>query len=204
MLIACGRCDIQDLSERNSLEDLAILKAILVPIPRRIILRTNHQPPPLLRAPKNRFHNINQFLLILQHPIQLIIVSSSKIAHHVFIAEEEHDGHWVVEFVHLLEVGHLVEVAEVDDGEVFDALGDAVEHFVLAHAVGVPVAAEADHDEAVFFGHDGLVNVPAGGEMREDDGAHGGCVSFGDSVRSVKLANCDVFQCVSLCEGWGD
>ena len=93
----------------------------------------------------------------------------------MFIPEEEHDGHGVVEFVHLLEVGHLVEVAEVDDGEVLDALGDAVEHFVLAHAVGVPVAAEADDDEPVFFGHDGLVDVPAGGEMGEDDGTHGGC-----------------------------
>ena len=94
----------------------------------------------------------------------------------MFIPEEKHDGHGVVEFVHLLEVGHLVEVAEVDDGEVFDALGDAVEDFVLGHAGRVAVAAEADEHEAVFFGHDGLVDVPAGGKMGEDDGAHGRCV----------------------------
>ena len=64
--------------------------------------------------------------------------------------------------VHLLEVGDLVEIADVDDGEVLDAVGDAVEDFVLAHAVGVPVATEANDDKALFLGHDGLVDVPAG------------------------------------------
>ena len=53
----------------------------LVSIPGRIILRTNNQPPPLLRPAINRLNNINQLLLILQHPIQLIIVSRPEIAH---------------------------------------------------------------------------------------------------------------------------
>ncbi len=100
----------------------------------------------------------------------------------MLVAEEEHEGDGVVELVHLLEVGHLVEVADVDDGEVLDAVGDLVEHFVLAHAVGVPVAPEADYHEAVFFGHDCLVDVPAGDEVGDDDGAHGGgglCVCSG-------------------------
>jgi len=69
----------------------------------------------------------------------------------MLITEEEHDGQGVVEFVHLVEVGHLVNVAEVDDGKIFDFIGDAVEYFVLAHAVRVPVAAEADHDESVVL-----------------------------------------------------
>jgi hypothetical protein len=43
----------------------------------------------------------------------------------VLVAEEEHDGHRVVQLVHLLEIGHLVDVADVDDGEVLDAVGDA-------------------------------------------------------------------------------
>ena len=51
--------------------------------------------------------------------------------------------------------------------------GRTVENFVLAHAVGIPVAAEADDDETVLFRHDGLVDVPAGLEMGEDNGAHG-------------------------------
>lgn len=149
------------------------LYATLISIPRGIILRTNHQPPPLLRPAIDGLHDIDQLLLILQHPVQLIIIPGAEIAHHVLVAEEEHERHAVVEFVHLLEVGHLVEIADVDDGEVLDAVGDAVEDFVLAHAIRVPVAAEADYDEAFFFGEDGLVDVPAGGEMGEDDGAHG-------------------------------
>lgn len=36
----------------------------------------------------------------------------------MLVAPEEHDGAGVVEFVHLVEVGHLVDVADVDDGEV--------------------------------------------------------------------------------------
>lgn len=92
----------------------------------------------------------------------------------MLVAEEEHDGHGIVEFVHLVEIGDLVEIAYIDDGKVFDAVGDAVEYFVLAHAVFVPVAAEADDYQAVFFRHDGLIDVPAAVEMGEDDGTHGG------------------------------
>lgn len=91
----------------------------------------------------------------------------------MLVAEEEHDGERVVELVHLVEVGHLVDVAEVDDGKVLDLVGNAVEYLVLAHAVRVPVTPEADHDESVILRHDGLVHVPAGFEVREDDGAHG-------------------------------
>jgi len=51
-----------------------------------------------------------------------------------------------------------------------------VENFILAHAVGVPVATEPDHDEALFFREDGLIDVPAGDEMGKDDGTHRVCV----------------------------
>lgn len=42
----------------------------------------------------------------------------------MFIAEEEHDCAGVVQLVHLVEVGHFFDVADVDDGEVFDFVGD--------------------------------------------------------------------------------
>jgi len=64
--------------------------------------------------------------------------------------------------VHLLEVWDLVQVAEVDDGEVLDPVGYSVEDFILFHAVGVPVATEADHDKAIFLAQNGLVHMPAG------------------------------------------
>lgn len=56
--------------------------------------------------------------------------------------------------------------------EVLNFVSNFVEYFVLAHAVWVMVAAEADHHEAVFFAEDGLVDVPACSKMRENDGAH--------------------------------
>jgi hypothetical protein len=143
-----------------------------VAVARRVVLRTHNQTPPLLRPLVNRLNNINKLLLVLQHPIQLVVVSRPEIAHHVLVAEEEHHRHRVVELVHLLEIRDLVEVADVDDGKVLDAVGDLVEDFVLPHAVWVPVAAEADYDQAVFFGHDGLVDVPAGDEVGDYDGAH--------------------------------
>lgn len=42
----------------------------------------------------------------------------------MFVAEEEHQRHGVVELVHLLEVGDLIEITDVEDGEVLDAVGD--------------------------------------------------------------------------------
>jgi hypothetical protein len=146
----------------------------LVPVPGRIILRTNHQTPPLLCSPIHRLQNIHQLALVLEHPVQLIVITRPKIAHHMLVTEEEHDGHRIVQFVHGLKVRHLVQVAQVDGRKVLDAVGDFVQDLVLRHAVGVAVAAEADHDEPVFFGEDGLVDVPAGAQVGEDDGAHGG------------------------------
>lgn len=85
---------------------------------------TDDQTSPFLGSAVNRFNDINQFLLILQHPIQLVVVSRPKIAHlyedqqavdvqkqgayHVLVAEEEHECHGIIELVHLLEVWNLV------------------------------------------------------------------------------------------------
>lgn len=87
---------------------------------------THHQPPALLGPPINRFNNIDQLLLIFQHPIQLVIIARSKITHHVLISEKEHQRDRIVQFVHLLEVGDLVEVTHVDDSEVFHPVGNAL------------------------------------------------------------------------------
>ena len=66
-------------------------------------------------------------MFVLQNPVELVIVTRSEIAHHVLIPEEKHNGDGVVEFVHLLEVWHLIEITNVDDSEVLDPIGDAYE-----------------------------------------------------------------------------
>ena len=45
----------------------------------RVILWADNQTPSLLCSAINRLNNINQFLLIFQHPIQLVIITCSKI-----------------------------------------------------------------------------------------------------------------------------
>lgn len=51
----------------------------------------------------------------------------------MFVSEEEHERHWVVEFVHLLEVRHLIEIAHVENCKVFDSVGDS---FFLGEEMG--------------------------------------------------------------------
>lgn len=79
--------------------------------------------------------------------------------------EEEHDRTRVVQFVHGVEIGDAVYIADIYDGEVFDTFGNLVEDFVLAHAIWVVVATEANYDEALVLGEDGLVDVPTRIEM---------------------------------------
>jgi hypothetical protein len=145
----------------------------LVSVSGRVVLRTHDQSSTLLGSSVDGLDDVNQLLFVLQDPVQLVVVSGSEITHHVFVAEKEHDGHWIVELVHLIEVGHLIQIADVDDSKILDAVGDAVEDFVLAHTVLVPVATKADDDQAVLLGHDGLIDVPAAGEMGKNDGTHG-------------------------------
>jgi hypothetical protein len=71
----------------------------------------------------------------------------------------------------------LIEIADVDDGKVFNTVGDAfaglaeagdlgkgvltIENFILSHAIRIPITTEADDDQSLVLGHDRLVDVPA-------------------------------------------
>jgi hypothetical protein len=90
------------------------------------------------------------------------------IAYHVLVPEEEHKCHRVIQFIHLVEVFDLFQITDVNDSEVFDAVRDAIEDFILAHTVRVPVFAEANDYETFVFRHDGLVDVPTGDKVGED------------------------------------
>jgi hypothetical protein len=60
-------------------------------------------------------------------------------------------------------------------GKVLDLVSDARKNVVLLYAVLVAISAKPDHDEALGLGKDGLVDVPRGGKVRQEDGAHSGC-----------------------------
>ena len=92
-----------------------------------------------------------------------------RIAYHVLVPEEEHECHTVVQFIHLVKVFHLFQITDVNDSKVLDAVCDAIEDFVLAHTVRVPVFAEANDYKTFVFGHDGLVDVPARDKVGKDN-----------------------------------
>lgn len=74
---------------------------------RAVILRTDHQASALLSAPEHRLKDVDELLLVVQHPVQFVVVSGAEIAHDVFVAEEEHDCAGVVQLVHCVEIGDL-------------------------------------------------------------------------------------------------
>jgi hypothetical protein len=61
-------------------------------------------------------------LLVLRDPVELLVVTRAKIAHHMFVLEEEQEYDRIVEFVHLLEVWYLIEMANVDNGGVLNTV----------------------------------------------------------------------------------
>ncbi len=67
-----------------------------ISVARGIILRANNKTSPFLRTLVDCLDDVYQFLLVLQNPVQLVIVASAKVAHHMFVAEEEHEGDSVV------------------------------------------------------------------------------------------------------------
>jgi hypothetical protein len=144
----------------------------LVTISSGVVFGRDNQTTALLCTLVDGLNNVDEFLLILQDPVEFVVVASAKVTHHVLVAEEEHEGDCVVEFVHLFEVRYLVEVADIDDSKVLDAVGNFVEHFVLFHAVWIPVSTKADDNQALVLGEDGLINVPCRHEMRDDNGTH--------------------------------
>ncbi|CAN7949868.1 unnamed protein product, partial [Ixodes pacificus] len=138
----------------------------------RVVLGGDDQTSALARPPVHGLYDVHHLLLVLQGPVDLVVVARAQVDHDVLVAEEEHDRAWVVQFVHLVEVRHLRDVHQVDGGKVLDLHGtnlldDAVEDLVHLHAGGVPVVAEADHHHPVLLRQDGLVHLPAIVEVLE-------------------------------------
>ncbi len=52
-----------------------------------------------------------------------------------------------------------------------------VKHFILFHAIRVPVATKADDHKSFILAHNSLVNMPACDKMGKDDGAHDDCMT---------------------------
>lgn len=129
-------------------------------------LWTRYQTPAFFGAFVYALHDINQFLLVIDAKIQLVVVSRPEIAHHVLVVEEEKHGKaLLVQLVVGFEIRHLVRVAQVDHGPFLDQLFDLLELVVHLYRVGMRAVSEADDDQPwrvfALVGRDRLVNVPA-------------------------------------------
>ena len=105
-----------------------------------------------------------------EYPVDFVVVAGACVDHDVFVSVEEHEGHLIVEFVHGVEVWDFGDVDYVEGDEVAEFVGYFHDDFVHLHAFGVPVVAEADDDEFLWFGYDGLVYFPAVVEVGEEEG----------------------------------
>lgn len=75
--------------------------------------------------------------------------------------------------VHLVKIWNLVYIADVYNREALDLVRDFVQDLILAHAVRIPVATETNDNKSFLLAKNGLVHVPAGVEMGNDNGTHG-------------------------------
>lgn len=63
----------------------------------RVVLRTDNKSPAPFRAAIDSLNDTNQLLLVLQDSVELVVVTGTKIAHHMLVEEEEHiDGDGIV------------------------------------------------------------------------------------------------------------
>ena len=58
-------------------------------------------------------NNVDELLLVLESPVDLVVVTGSEINHDVLVPEEEHHRGRVVELVHGVEIRHLRYVHQV-------------------------------------------------------------------------------------------
>ena len=106
------------------------LHKALVTVLGGVVLRSNHQTTTFPCPTVDCLNNVNELLLVLESPVNLVVISSAKINHNVLISEEEHDCGWVIELVHSVEIRHLSDVHKIDNSKVFDRLSNRSQHFI--------------------------------------------------------------------------
>lgn len=137
------------------------VRCSLVSVLCRVILGRDDQTTAFSGATIDRFEDINHLLLVLESPVDLVVITSAQIDHHMLVTEEEHHGAGIVQLVHLIKVGHFRNVHQIDHSKVLDLLGNPVEHFVHLHTGRVPIVSESDHHHTILFRQDRLIDLPA-------------------------------------------
>ncbi len=95
------------------------LASRLVSVLGGVIFGGHNETPPLSSTSVHSLNNVHHLLWVFQCPVNLVVVTRPQIDHDVFITKEEHHCTWVVEFVHFIEVRHLVDVHQKHGSKVF-------------------------------------------------------------------------------------
>lgn len=86
------------------------MPAMSVTILGGVIFGGDDQTAPFPCASIYSLNNVDEFLFVLQGPIDLVVVASTKIDHDMLVAEEEHHRWGVIQFIHGVKIRHLGDV----------------------------------------------------------------------------------------------
>lgn len=74
-------------------------RGILVSVLGGVVLGRDDEAAALARAAVHRLDDVDHLLLVLQRPVDLVVVAGAQVDHDVLVAEEEHHGARVVQLV---------------------------------------------------------------------------------------------------------
>lgn len=83
------------------------VKALQLYSGRKHTFRGDNETPPFACTSVHDLDDVNELLLVIHSPVDLVIVTCPKIYHDVLVSEEEHACARVVQFVHRIEGSHL-------------------------------------------------------------------------------------------------
>src|SRR6266540_3297122 len=81
-------------------------------------------------TPVDSLNNVNELLLVLQGPVDLVIVSCPKINQNVLIPEEEHHCRRIIQLIQGVEIRNPGDVNKVDNCKVLYGLSYCCQHFI--------------------------------------------------------------------------
>jgi hypothetical protein len=83
-------------------------------------------------------------LRFFEYPVDFIVVSGAGVDHDMFVAIEEHEGHFIIEFVHCVKIWYPGDIHDIESNEIAEFISDLHHYFIDDHAGRVPVMPETD------------------------------------------------------------
>ena len=78
-----------------------------------IVFGGNDETAALASAAINSLDDVDELLLILESPVDLVVVAGAQIDHDVLVPEEEHNRRRIVQLVHGVEVRYFCDVNQI-------------------------------------------------------------------------------------------